>query len=296
MKISLESNIIQKNRKSHFTLVVRHILSSSSNNIVQLNNPNPNFNSTNNQISSNNNLFGPNPNSIINPSNNINFRTPTPTTLNQNQSQQTIHPNSSLNQNWLSQHTISTVLPLLTGSPNLTPTTRINNPHNPNHLNHPTIQAQSNLTLLSSNPDVPTSNPPTTSSSNPILNLQKSIVSTDLQQSSLSQDLNSTHDSISDLMAQPETRHINGSNPTGSNIEKIDSITPTLSPSPSLITYLGQPQNPSISQMSSRAVTPSNSIGQTFNSISNTTGSPLKGEINYLLIYIFWTITNLLIT
>ncbi|MBW0543511.1 hypothetical protein O181_083226, partial [Austropuccinia psidii MF-1] len=143
-------------------------------------------------------------------------------------------------------------------------------------ISHPTIQAQSNLTSSSSNPDVSTSNPPTTSSSDPMLNSRKSIVSTDLQQSSLSQDLNSTHDPISDPTAQPATRHINGSNPTGSNLENIDSITPTLSPSPSLITHLGQPQNPSVSQMSSRAVTPSNSIGRTFNSISNTTGSPLK--------------------
>ncbi|MBW0534345.1 hypothetical protein O181_074060 [Austropuccinia psidii MF-1] len=58
------------------------------------------------------------------------------------------------------------------------------------------------------------------------------------------------------VMAQPETKPINGFNPTESNLEKKYSSTPTLSPSPSLFTHLGQPQNPPVSQMSSRAVTP----------------------------------------
>ncbi|MBW0515475.1 hypothetical protein O181_055190 [Austropuccinia psidii MF-1] len=84
----------------------------------------------------------------------------------------------------------------------------------------------------------------------------QSIASTDLPKSISSQDLNSSHDPVSDLTAQPETKPINGFNPTESNLEKKDSSTPTLSPSPSLFTHLGQPQNPPVSQMSSRVVTP----------------------------------------
>ncbi|MBW0474051.1 hypothetical protein O181_013766 [Austropuccinia psidii MF-1] len=73
-------------------------------------------------LNNNDNIFGPNPNSIINPSNNIGFRTPTPAILNQNQSQQAIHPSNSLTQKCLSQPAISPILPLLNGLPNLTPT------------------------------------------------------------------------------------------------------------------------------------------------------------------------------
>ncbi|MBW0503018.1 hypothetical protein O181_042733 [Austropuccinia psidii MF-1] len=109
---------------------------------------------------------------------------------------------------------LTATLPPESQNPNL------DNRSNSISINYPTIQAQSNLSSSSSNPDVPTTNPTTTSSSDPILNLQKSISSTDLQQASSSQDLNSSHDPISDLTAQPATKPINGSNPTGSNILK----------------------------------------------------------------------------
>ncbi|MBW0507251.1 hypothetical protein O181_046966 [Austropuccinia psidii MF-1] len=46
------------------------------------------------------------------------------------------------------------------------------------------------------------------------------IASTELQQSSSSQDLNSSHDKILYLTAQPATKPINRSDPTGSNFEK----------------------------------------------------------------------------
>ncbi|MBW0525819.1 hypothetical protein O181_065534 [Austropuccinia psidii MF-1] len=57
---------------------------------------------------------------------------------------------------------------------------------------------------------------------------QQSISSTDLQQSSSSQDLSSSHEPISDLKAQPATKPITGSNPTGPNLENPQSESITI--------------------------------------------------------------------